>query len=425
LQLLIIGAGPAGIMAGIAAANGKNKITILEKNSVAGKKLNITGKGRCNISYVGDREYFLSNVVTNPKFMMSSIFNLDNTTLINYVNSLGVKTKEERGNRVFLASDDAHELTNALIHKLREVGVKIKYNSIVKELLVENSTIKGVILENGEKIYADKVLIATGGKSYSSTGSTGDGYLLAEKVGHSIITPKPALVPFILKEKNVCRDLRGVTLKNIELKIIVGEKQQDNRFGELMFTDKGITGPIVLSSSSKLNKIENIHELASKGEIKVIIDLKPALDADELYKRITRDFEKYINKEFKNSLNDLTIASLIPHIIAKCKIPENKKVNSITREEKERLVKVFKNLEFTFEAFENMNAGIVTSGGINVKEINPKTMESKLVKNLYFAGEIIDVDAYTGGFNLQIAFSTGYTAGINMGEIDEQIRDYI
>lgn len=419
MKLLIIGAGPAGMMAGITAANEENEIIILEKNSIVGKKLNITGKGRCNISYVGDRDYFLSNVVTNPKFMMSSIAAFDNAALINYVHSLGVNTKEERGNRVFLASDDAHELTNALKNELKRLGVNIKYDSYVKELIVDNNAVKGIVLTSGEKIYADKVLIATGGKSYVSTGSTGDGYLLAQNVGHSIIEPKPALVPFILKERNICKCLRGVTLKNVEIKVVVNDKLQDKRFGELMFTDKGITGPIVLSSSSKLNKIADLKKLANNNQIKVVIDLKPALDTDGLYKRITRDFEKYINKEFKNSLNDLTISSLIPIIIANSKIPENKKVNSITKEEKERLVDAFKNLEFTFDSLEEMNAGIVTSGGISVKEINPKTMESKIVKNLYFAGETIDVDAYTGGFNLQIAFSTGYTAGINMGEINE------
>lgn len=416
MKVLIIGAGPAGMMAALTASNGKNEITILEKNNVAGKKLNITGKGRCNISYAGDKEYFLSNVVTNPKFMLSSISTFDNTSLIAYVNSLGVKTKEERGSRVFLASDDARQLTDALIYKLKSLGVKIKYDSTVEELIVENGVVKGVILKSGEKIYADKVLIATGGKSYTSTGSTGDGYVLAEKVGHTIIKPRPALVPFILKEKDVCKALRGVTLRNISLKVIEGSKEYDTRFGELMFTDKGITGPIVLSSSSKLNKIENLNDIAKISKIKVVIDLKPALSIEELYKRITRDFEKYINKEFKNSLNDLTISSLVPHIIKRSCIPENKKVNSITKQEKERLVNVFKNFEFTFEALENMNAGIVTSGGINVKEINPKTMESKIISNLYFAGETIDVDAYTGGFNLQIAFSTGYMAGLNMGE---------
>lgn len=406
------------MMAGIMVANNGHQVIILEKNNIAGKKLNITGKGRCNISYVGDKEYFLSNVVTNPKFMMSSIANFNNEDLVSYVNSLGIKTKEERGNRVFLASDDAHELTQALTQELNKLKVKIKYNSAVQKLIIEDNTIKGVQLQSGEKIYADNVLIATGGKSYSSTGSTGDGYTLAQSVGHSIVEPKAALVPFILKEKDICKTLRGVTLKNVELKVIIDEKVTDKRFGELMFTDKGITGPIVLSGSSKLNKNQQLEVLANENKVKVVIDLKPALTDDELYKRITRDFEKYINKEFKNSLNDLTISSLIPHIITQSGISDIKKVNSITKEEKERLVKAFKNFQFTFKELENINAGIVTSGGINVKEINPKTMESKIIKGLYFAGEVIDVDAYTGGFNLQIAFSTGYTAGMNMGEIN-------
>ena len=416
MKILIVGAGPAGMMAGIMAARSGLQVTILEKNNEPGKKLNITGKGRCNLSYTGDREYFLSNVVTNPKFMMSSISNLDNNDLVEYVNDLGIKTKQERGNRVFLSSNNARELTNALSNELKNLGVTVRYNIVVKNLLVKDNTVLGVVLTNGEKIYADKVLIATGGKSYMSTGSTGDGYALAQAVGHSIVEPKPALVPLILKECKTCKALRGVTLKNVGLKIVIDGKEYDNRFGELMFTDKGITGPIVLSSSSKLNKVSNLQMLAKENKIKVYIDLKPALTDDELYKRITRDFEKYMNKEFKNSLCDLTISSLIPVIIEQSVIDESKKVNSVTRQEKERIVKVFKKLEFTFDDLENINAGIVTSGGINVKEINPKTMESKIIKNLYFAGEVIDVDAYTGGFNLQIAFSTGYTAGINMGE---------
>ncbi len=417
INVLIIGAGPAGMMAAITAAKNNANVTILEKNSVPGKKLNITGKGRCNISYVGNTEYFLSNVVTNPKFMMSSISNFNNEDLVEYINSLGVKTKEERGNRVFLASDDAHELTNALQKELNRLGVKIKYNTSVKSIVVNEEGVTGVITNTDEVINSDKVLIATGGTSYSSTGSTGDGYILAKQVGHSIVDVKSALVPLILKEQAICKSLRGVTLKNVDLKIQIDDKLHDKRFGELMFTDKGITGPIVLSSSSKLNKVKDLNSLALQDRIKVVIDLKPALNEQELYKRITRDFEKYINKEFKNALGDLTISSLIPVIIAKSGISDTKKVNSITKEEKERLVKMFKGLEFTFKELENINAGIVTSGGVNIKEINPKTMESKLVKGLFFAGEVIDVDAYTGGFNLQIAFSTGYIAGINMGEV--------
>ncbi len=414
MKVIIVGAGPAGMMAGIKAAENGNEVLILEKNTIPGKKLNITGKGRCNISFVGDMEYFLSNVVTNPKFMMSSINNLDNYSLVDYVNSLGVKTKEERGNRVFLASDDASELTEALKRELKRLNVKIQYSSVVKKINVEEGKVTGVTLEDGNIVKADKVIIAVGGKSYPLTGSTGDGYSLAKEVGHTITDIRPALVPFRLKETDICKSLKGVSLRNVALKVNVDGKEVDNRFGEMVFTDKGISGPIVLSSSSKINKIENLDILAKENKVKVYIDLKPALDKEELYKRITRDFEKYSNKEFKNSLGDLTISSLVPVIVKASKIEETKKVNGITKEEKESLVNTFKNLEFTFSSLESVAVGIVTSGGVNVKEINPKTMESKLVEGLYFAGEVIDVDAYTGGFNLQIAFSTGYTAGINI-----------
>ena len=414
MKVIIVGAGPAGMMAGIKAAENGNEVLILEKNTIPGKKLNITGKGRCNISFVGDMEYFLSNVVTNPKFMMSSINNLDNYSLVDYVNSLGVKTKEERGNRVFLASDDASELTEALKRELKRLNVKIQYSSVVKKINVEEDKVTGITLEDGSTLAADKVIIAVGGKSYPLTGSTGDGYTLAKEVVHTITDIRPALVPFRLKETDICKSLKGVSLRNVALKVNVDGKEVDNRFGEMVFTDKGISGPIVLSSSSKINKIQDLDTLAKENKVKVYIDLKPALDKEKLYKRITRDFEKYSNKEFKNSLGDLTISSLVPVIVKASKIEETKKVNSITKEEKERLVNTFKNLEFTFSSLESVAVGIVTSGGVNVKEINPKTMESKLVEGLYFAGEVIDVDAYTGGFNLQIAFSTGYTAGINI-----------
>ena len=413
MKVIIIGMGPAGMMAAIKAAENGNDVCIIEKNKEAGKKLNITGKGRCNISFVGDKEYFLNNVVTNPKFMLSAINSLDNKALIDYINSLGVKTKEERGNRIFLASDKACELTNALLKELKKKSVNIKYNLKVCEVVTEENEVKGVKLDTGETIKADKVIIATGGKSYMATGSTGDGYLIAKKLGHSIIDIKPALVPLILKEKSICKSLMGVTLRNVKMKVFVENKLYDEHFGEMLFTNKGITGPIVLSSSSKLNKI-NTQELTKDNKIKITIDLKPALSFDELYKRITKDFSKYSNKEFKNAMNDLIIQSLIPIIIQKSGISEKTKANSITKVEKERLTNLFKNFEFTLDRLEDVNVGIVTSGGINTKEINPKTMESKLISGLYFAGEIIDVDALTGGFNLQIAFSTGYVAGNNI-----------
>ncbi|MBR6641694.1 MAG: aminoacetone oxidase family FAD-binding enzyme, partial [Clostridia bacterium] len=300
MKVIIVGAGPAGMMAGIKAAENGNEVLILEKNTIPGKKLNITGKGRCNISFVGDMEYFLSNVVTNPKFMMSSINNLDNYSLVDYVNSLGVKTKEERGNRVFLASDDASELTEALKRELKRLNVKIQYSSVVKKINVEEDKVTGIRLEDGSTLAADKVIIAVGGKSYPLTGSTGDGYTLAKEVGHTITDIRPALVPFRLKETDICKSLKGVSLRNVALKVNVDGKEVDNRFGEMVFTDKGISGPIVLSSSSKINKIQDLDTLAKENKVKVYIDLKPALDKEKLYKRITRDFEKYSNKEFKN-----------------------------------------------------------------------------------------------------------------------------
>lgn len=413
MNILIVGGGPAGIMAAITAAKTGNTITLIEKNNKLGKKLDITGKGRCNITYKGNNEYFLSNIATNPKFMMSSINNFSNIDLMEFVNSLGVATKEERGNRIFLKSDNANELTRALEKELLKNKVNIIYNAGVKEILVEDKKVVGLKLENGKVLNADKVILATGGKSYPLTGSDGSGYLLAENVGHNIITPKPALVAIRLNEGNICEELEGLTLKNVKLKVLVDNKKTDERFGEMLFTKRGISGPIVLSSSSKINKIENVEN----RDIKIQIDLKPALSEEELYARINRDFEKYINKDFKNSLSDLLPSSLIPVIIQESKIQENKKVNSITREERKRLVEVLKSFTFTFKGLERIETGIVTSGGINIKEINPKTMESKMVSGLYFAGEIIDVDAYTGGFNLQIAFSTGYMAGKAAGEI--------
>lgn len=413
MKILVIGGGPAGMMAAITAANSKNEVILVEKNNKLGKKLNITGKGRCNITYKGDNEYFLSNIATNPKFMMSSINTFNNIDLIQYIKGIGVATKEERGNRIFLSSDNANELTQALEKELLKKKVRIIQNEEVEEIIAENGIVKGVKLESNKILNADKVVLATGGKSYPLTGSNGSGYVLAEKLGHSIVTPKPALVAIRLMEENICKELEGLNLKNVKLKVLVDNKKVDERFGEMLFTKRGVSGPIVLSSSSKINKIENLES----RNIKIQIDLKPALNEDELYVRINRDFEKYINKDFKNSLCDLLPSSLIPVIIQESNILENKKVNSITREERKKLVEVLKKFTFTFKELERIETGIVTSGGINIKEINPKTMESKIVSGLYFAGEIIDVDAYTGGFNLQIAFSTGYMVGKAIGEI--------
>lgn len=417
MSVIVIGGGPSGMMAAIQAKEQAEIVTLIEKNDVLGKKLNITGKGRCNITYKGNNEYFLQSVVTNPKFLMSAINIFNNQDLINFLETMNIKTKEERGNRVFLESDNAKDLTEALKRELKKRNIKIIYNAIIKEIIVnKDNKVEGIRLENGEKIAAHKVILTTGGKSYPSTGSTGDGYNLAEKLGHTIISPKPALVAFKLYEENICKSIEGLALKNVNMKVKEKDKTLDERFGELLFTSRGISGPIVLSSSSIINKDKELDEKARQKNIQVIIDLKPALQDSELYKRVTRDYEKYTNKEFKNSLKDLLPSSIIPIIIDKTKIDPNKKVNAITKEEKLVLVSVLKSLVFNLKGLENISTGIVTSGGINTKEINPKTMESKLVKGLYFAGEIIDVDAITGGFNLQIAFSTGYVAGRSAGE---------
>lgn len=411
MKIGIIGGGPAGMMAAIAARKkGYTDITILEKNDTLGKKLNITGKGRCNITYVGDNEYFMSNVVTNPKFMLSSINEFGNIELIDFLNSIDVKVKEERGQRVFLYSDDASELTNALKKLLLNLNINIRYSSEVEK--IENIKDKFVVtLKNNKNYEFDKMMIACGGKSYPATGSTGDGYTLARSFGHKVVEPRPALVPIKLIEKDECKYLQGVTLKNIDLKIIKEGKVIDKRFGELLYTSNGITGPIVLSASSKINKLN--EDLLQK-KLKAVIDLKPTLDFKQLYDRLTRDFNKYINKELKNALKDITIEKLIPVIISRSGVLETKKVHDITKEEKEKIVNVLKNLDYTIYDLEKIEAGIVTSGGIDVKEINPKTMESKIIKGLYFVGEVIDVDAYTGGFNLQIAFSTGFVCGNNL-----------
>lgn len=414
MKICIIGGGPAGIMSAIQAKNKGHEVEIIEKNEKIGKKLSITGKGRCNLTYVGDTEYFLDNVVTNPKFMMSSINSFNNLDLIEFVEKLGVKTKKERGNRIFLACDDATVLTDALYKELKRLNIKIRYSSVVSEILIKDNAVCGVLLESGEKIIADKVLIATGGASYPATGSTGDGCKLAQKLGHSITELKPALVPIIAYEKDICSNLEGLTLKNVSVEITNEEKVIDRRFGEMVFTKNGISGPIVLSASSKINKLKELNSLCGNKSLKVNIDLKPALTFEELYKRLTRDFEKYKNKELKNALFDLLPKSIIPEVIQISGVPSTKQVNSITKQERESIVKVIKEFTLTVKGLGSIYVGIVTSGGINTKEINPKTMESKLISGLYFAGETIDVDAYTGGFNLQIAFSTGYLAGINM-----------
>lgn len=414
MNVVVVGGGPAGMIAGITSAEEGNNVILVEKNSSLGNKLKITGKGRCNLTFDGDEEKFRNNIVNNSKFMYSSFSNFNNKDVVDFFNKLGVKTKVERGGRVFPVSDSAIEVVNALKNKLKKENVKIKYNSRVVEIITENEKISGVKLENGTEIVCDKCIIATGGKSYSSTGSTGDGYILLEKLGHTIKEIKPGLVP-LKSEDKICKELQGLSLRNVKVSLIdkTNNKILYSEFGEMMFSHFGVTGPVVLSASSKLNTVKNINEKIKNKQIELVIDLKPALSFEVLDKRIQRDFEKYTNKEFKNSLNDLLPQKLISPIINLSKIDKEKKVHQITREQRENLVNIVKNLKINISGFMPLDMAIVTSGGINTKEINPKTMESKIVKGLYIVGELLDVDAYTGGYNLQIAFSTGVAAGKN------------
>lgn len=411
MNVVVIGGGPAGMMAAIVAAKNSNNVTIIEKTSSLGNKLKITGKGRCNLTFEGNQENFKQNIVKNYKFMYSSFSTFSNKDVVDYFESLGVKTKVERGGRIFPVSDKAEDIVHALSSELKKYNVKIMYNTSVTDFIIEENVLKGIITKNNEKILCDKCILATGGMSYKVTGSTGDGYEIAKKCNHNIVDIKPGLVP-LKSEDKICKELQGLSLKNVGLTLYDDEKKIYEDFGEMMFSHFGITGPIVLSASSKLNRIENLDEKIKNHKIKVSIDLKPALHIDVLDKRICRDFEKYSNKEFKNSLNDLLPQKMIPVVISLSKIDIDKKVHQITKEERKKLVNILKNLVINITGFMSIDIAIITCGGIDVKDINPKTMESKKIKNLYFAGEIIDVDAYTGGFNLQIAFSTGYVAGM-------------
>ena len=413
MKVLIIGGGPSGMIAAISSSQDKNNEVILfEKMNMLGKKLLITGKGRCNITSSIDIHEFIQNVTGNGKFMYSAFENFTNEDIIKLLNKNGVKTKVERGNRVFPASDESIDVRNALERELKTRNVKIKLNTKVKSILADDNKAVGIELEGGEKVYADKIILATGGKSYPLTGSTGDGYIMAKKLGHTIITPKGSLVPLTSKDNDV-KSLQGLSLRNVKiiLKDIEKNKKIYEDFGEMLFTHFGVSGPTILSSSAHLLRYKNSEELMKNDKIKLFIDLKPALTNEQLDLRIRRDFDENKNKQFKNSLDKLLPKKMIEVVIKRSKINEEKKINEITKEERRNLVELLKNFEVNINGFRPIEEAIVTAGGINVKEIDPKTMESKLVRNLYFAGEIIDVDAYTGGFNLQIAYSTGYVAG--------------
>ena len=417
-KVIVIGGGPAGMMAAITAKKNKNDVLIIEKNNQLGKKLLITGKGRCNITSSLEMDDFIKNTPGNGMFLYSAYKQFTNKDMIQFLKQQGLEVKEERGNRIFPVTDKSMDVLKCFTKKIKELDIEIKYNTKVEEILTEiidGETVVVGVKTDKEMIEANKVILATGGKSYPLTGSTGDGYQLVEKLGHTITPIKPSLVPLEVYDKIECKELQGLSLRNVEIKLMDIEKHKQiyEDFGEMLFTHFGVSGPTILSSSAHLVRYKNIDKLFDEKKIILKIDLKPALDGKKLNDRILRDFEEVKNKQFKNSLDKLLPQKLIPVIITRSKINPNKQVNEITRKEREELIKQIKDFEMIIKGFRPIEEAIITSGGINIKEINPKTMESKKVKGLYFAGEIIDVDSYTGGFNLQIAYSTGYVAGLN------------
>lgn len=414
MKVVVIGGGPAGMLAAISAAKSGNSVTLLEKNNILGKKILITGKGRCNITSSLDISDFINNIPGNGRFLYSAFENFTNEDIIDLLKSEGVKVKEERGNRIFPVSDKAEDVRAALERVAKKSGVQVKLNSKVDKIEVEENKVKRVVCDN-EKYDADKVILATGGRSYPLTGSNGEGYKIAEKVGHTIKPVRGSLVP-LLADKEVCSRMQGLSLRNVGITMCDLEKDKKiySDFGEMLFTHFGVSGPTILSGSAHLLRYKDVDKKIADKKVVLKIDLKPALSMEQSDARILRDFTEVKNKQFKNSLDKLLPKKMIDVVIDKSKINPDKHVNEITREERLNLVKLLKNFEVRIDGFRPVDEAIVTAGGINVKEINPKTMESKIISGLYFAGEIIDVDAYTGGFNLQIAYSTGFTAGQNL-----------
>ena len=415
MKVIVIGGGPAGMMAAITSAENENEVILLEKNKGLGKKLLITGKGRCNITSSLPMEDFIKNTPGNGMFLYSAYNKFTNQDIISFLKKQGLDVKEERGNRIFPVTDKSQDVLNCFEKKLKNLkNVKIMYEMPVSEILInEEKRITGVKCKNGAIINAEKVILATGGKSYPLTGSTGDGYEMAKKLGHTITKIKPSLVPLETYEQDLHRSLQGLSLRNVEIKMVDTCKNKTiyEDFGEMLFTHFGVSGPVILSGSAHLVRYKNIDELLKNKKIKLLIDLKPALTEEKLNDRILRDFEDFKNKNFKNSLDKLLPQKLIPVIIKRSGINPEKQVNSITKQERIQIVKLLKEFEVTIKNFRRIEDGIITAGGISIKEVNPKTMESKLILGLYFAGEILDVDSYTGGFNLQIAYSTGFVAG--------------
>ncbi len=413
MKTVIIGGGPAGMLAAIKSAEEGNSVTILEKNNNLGRKMLITGKGRCNITSSLDISEFINNTPGNGRFLYSAFDNFNNKDIVQLLKEEGLEVKQERGNRIFPVTDNAIDVLNALLRRMRKLKIDIKTNAKVNKIIVKDNKAIGAIYNEKEKLYADKVILATGGLSYPNTGSTGDGYKIAKELGHTINNIKASLVPLEIYQKDECKKMQGLSLRNIGIKITDSEKNKliYEDFGEMLFAHFGVSGPVIISSSAHLIRYKDIEELLKNKRIILSIDLKPALTKEKLDDRILRDFNDLKNKQVKNSLDKLLPQKMIPVILDRLNIDKNKQVNEITKEERQKIVEILKRFELTISGFRPIEEAIITAGGISVKEINPKTMESKIIENLYFAGEIIDVDAYTGGFNLQIAYSTGYTAG--------------
>lgn len=412
-RVIVVGGGAAGAMAAIVAARSGSRTTLFEKNEKIGKKLFITGKGRCNVTNACETEELFGNVVSNGKFLYSAFYSFDNNSTMDFFEQAGCMLKTERGDRVFPKSDHSSDVIAALNRELSERGVEVFLHTPVKEILLEETPdgkrVRGVRLADGREEYADSVVVATGGISYESTGSTGDGYRFAERAGHKLAEAKPALVPFHIQEP-FCRDMMGLSLKNVSVSLSCDGKELYQGFGEMLFTHFGVSGPLILTASSYYAK-------RAYGKRAVLrLDLKPALTEEQLDRRILRDFEENRNRLFKNALGGLFPAKMIPVMVALSSIDPEKKVNEVTREERKGLVSLIKGLPMTVTGCRNFSEAIITQGGVSVKEINPSTMESKIVKGLYFAGEVLDLDALTGGFNLQIAWSTGHLAGCSAAQ---------
>ena len=405
-DLIVIGAGAAGLIAAGKAAKRGKEVLLLEKNEQVGKKIFITGKGRCNLTNDCEVEEMIKNFPETGKFLYSALYSFSNWQLRSFFADLGVETKVERGDRVFPVSNSAADVVDALKDYINQTGVELKLKSKVTKILVEDQSVTGVELESGYKYSADNVLLAVGGKSYPSTGSSGDGYQMAKDLGHQITTIRPALVPLETEEKWV-KEAQGLNLRNVTATLIADGEEVGQEFGEMLFAHFGVTGPIILTLSREA--VQHLDQ-----ELKLKINLKPALSKEKLDNRLQRDFVKYARKQFKNSLGDLLPKKLIPIIINQSSIPEDKFVHQITTDEREELINLLTNLELTISGPRGFREAIVTKGGVETTEINTSTMESKLVSGLYFAGEIIDIDGYTGGFNLQAAFSTGVLAAQNI-----------